>query len=97
MTKRGTEYKIISLDLGVARDSQKISMEGNLLRVIEATDSTCNIYVELDSPSNDLIKMVLGNSLTSEFEMIFITNAIQAAKTLKILICKKEDLDFSSV
>ncbi|MBI5970576.1 MAG: hypothetical protein HY884_05425 [Deltaproteobacteria bacterium] len=77
-------YKIITLDLSTARSDYAQSIAGNYFIVLEATDINANVQVRFNESYCDAATLKKRQGFKIPFYRVFITNAVQAGKTLTI-------------
>jgi hypothetical protein len=79
-------YRILTFDLGVARANVETKVWGDALAVVTITGTAS---IRLNEPDNEDIDLSLVRELPAAlFHRFFITNTVQAGKTLTLIIGK---------
>jgi len=85
------EAQLELIDLSVARNNQLLNIPGNAVVGFDATDNAANVDLRFNNPTGDPFNLRHGRALRSDvgFSRIFLTNAVQAGKTLTLLVGDK--------
>ena len=87
-------YRVIEIDLSVARTDLMASYSGTALWVVDGTDSNCLIKVKFDGTDNDAVPTRPGFYLAGfPFDQLFLTNEVQAGKSIFLMIFDDAPLD----
>ncbi|MBR9706076.1 hypothetical protein GOV14_03515 [Candidatus Pacearchaeota archaeon] len=79
-------YDTITMDLSIARDGFLMSIAGNYIKAVEATDIDTNINIALNDSTRDTIEMHKGRSIQGKFFDLYFYNDAQAGKTITLVI-----------
>lgn len=81
------QYKIITVDLTLAKTDQPHTIYGNFLSVnVLGTEANKYLKVRINSKNNDLITLVEGRVIEATIHKIFITNNDYASGTAELII-----------
>ena len=88
---------VIVLDLSQAREDVQFGVTGNLLYAIDANDDESTFDVKFDDPNRQAIPILKGTrfrfSPKTPFRKLYISNAVQAGKTLTFLVAGPDTFD----
>ena len=79
-------YRTIELDLTTARADVKMDFTGNYVYALDATDIDSTLSLRLNEQSRSLLPLYKGRGYKAPFYRFFVTNAVQAGKTLTLAI-----------
>ena len=78
-------YAVKSFKLDAVRDQEEIEIDGDHL-LAACNGTLAGIEIKLNKKSNDAIPFALFNPVASKFFKLFLTNSVQAGKTLYLFI-----------
>lgn len=81
---RESTYRILTIDLGIARTEQFIGITGSAVFVVTATDANSNAQVRLNESQNDQFTLKKQQGVISPFYGFFITNTAQSGKSITL-------------
>jgi len=84
----GTDYTIVSVDLGIERRDVELEIVGDRLTVIAITGELSVKLHEKDEPPIDLHKISRLSVVPKYFERLFLTNAAQSGKSALVYVGK---------
>jgi len=84
----GTDYTIVSIDLGIERRDVELEIVGDRLTVIAITGELSVKLHEKDEPPIDLHKISRLSVVPKYFERLFLTNIAQSGKSALVYVGK---------
>jgi len=79
------QYRILSLDLGMARTNQLFEVQGEVIVYVDPTNGG-PLSVRLNNADADQINMLPKTRIVFPFERVYITNAAQAGLSANLFI-----------
>lgn len=76
----------LTLPLDTAFDNKQLSLAGNYVGVVEATDTSTNINIGFNRSEVEKINFTKGLAIICPFDRLFITSDAQASKSITLLI-----------
>ncbi|MBR9706075.1 hypothetical protein GOV14_03510 [Candidatus Pacearchaeota archaeon] len=82
-------YDTLTIDLSIARDHQLISIAGNYIKAVDATDLHAVLNISLNDSTRDSIPLKKGRSISGGFFDLYFSNEAQTDKTISLIISKR--------
>lgn len=85
-SKNASTYRMITIDLSIARSEFELAIAGAYIFGFAATDAIANIDIKLNENRNDTIPFSSQKFIDAVFYRLFLTNTAQAGKSITLAI-----------
>lgn len=92
-SRRFKNYKILAIDLSIARTNEEHPLPGDCLYVLEVTDVTTLATVRLNAVTHEEISLSKNRKIKTVFTTFFISNTAQTGKTMTLIAGIDFDVD----